>query len=317
MNFWNALPRPLVTLAPMADMTDSAFCRVAKRFGAPVVVREMISAEAIVRSNAKTLGMAGFDEEERPIVQQIFGADPAVMAEATRRIDAAVAPDGFDINMGCPVYKIVSNFNGCALMREPVTARAIIQAMKAATAKSVSVKMRLGWSRPTEIIDFIKVAEDAGADLVTVHGRTKEQGYAGTADWAAVGRAKAQVKIPVLVNGDIRSAEDFVRALEISGADGAAVARGALGNPWIFRQISDRLAGRPVSEPSDAERRTVILEHARLHEKLHGELTTFRKHLVWYFKGQRGAKAMRERMVKISTIEDLEAALEAAAEAGE
>jgi nifR3 family TIM-barrel protein len=317
MNLWERAAKPILVLAPMADMTDSAFCRVAKRFGAPIVVREMISAEALVRTNAKTMRMTAFDESERPIVQQLFGADPAVMAEATRVIDAAHSPDGFDINMGCPVYKIVSNFNGCALMKEPAVAAAIVRAMKAATSKPVSVKTRLGWAKTDEVVDFLKVLEDAGADLVTVHGRTKAQGYSGTADWEAVGRARAGVKIPLLVNGDIRTGDDLKRAMELSGADGVAIGRGALGNPWIFAELAAAWRGEAYTPPSDEERAEVIREHARLHLAQHGELVTFRKHLTWYFKGRRGARAIRERMSHVSSMEELEAALAAAREAVE
>jgi nifR3 family TIM-barrel protein len=314
MNLWQAAEKPILALAPMADMTDSAFCRVAKRLGAPIVVREMVSAEAVVRGNDKTLAMAAFTDEERPIVQQVFGADPAVMAEAVRRIDAAHSPDGFDVNMGCPANKITSNFNGAALMREPETAAAIVRAMKTATAKPVSVKTRLGWSRPDEIVEFVKVLEEAGADLVAIHGRTKEQGYSGTADWAAVGAARRGVKIPVLVNGDIRTGEDLKRALDLSGADGALIGRGALGNPWVFAQLRGYLDGRPVTEPTDEERRAVILEHARLHLELHGELVSFRKQLLWYFKGRPGARALREQLSHVSALEEIEAAVEAATE---
>jgi nifR3 family TIM-barrel protein len=313
MNLWQQAEKPIIALAPMADMTDSPFCRIAKRYGAPIVVREMISAEAVVRGNEKTLGMTDFEAEERPIVQQIFGGDPAVMAEAVRRVEATHDPDGFDVNMGCPVYKIVSNFNGAALMREPEQAAAIVRAMKAATAKPVSVKTRLGWSRPDEILEFIKVLEAAGADLVSVHGRTKEQGYAGNADWRMVGEARKLVALPVLVNGDIRTPEDARRALDESGADGMLIARGALGNPWVFEQIRDALSGREPRAADDSERRRIIMDHARLHLECYGELVTFRKHLVWYFKGRRGVKAMRLRLAGIKTLSDLESTLAEAA----
>lgn len=309
---WSALRKPIIALSPMADMTDSAFCRVAKRFAAPVVFREMISAEGLVHGSQKSFEMGRFVEEERPIVQQLFGADPASMAEATRIIDEAFSPDGFDVNMGCPVYKIVSNFNGAALMRDPALATAVITAMRKATTKPVSVKIRLGWSEPTEALEFIKVVEAAGAALVTVHGRTKAQGYSGVADWEMVGRAKQQVSIPVLCNGDVHTPEAAPKALAASGCDGLLIARGALGNPWIFRQIEDAIAGRPVVLPTLSERIAVVREHGRLHADLYGgELTSFRKHLTWYFKGVPGAKEWRERLMKVSALPDLESALDA------
>jgi tRNA-dihydrouridine synthase B len=313
MNLWDKQEKPIIALSPMADMTDSAFCRVAKRLGAPVVFREMISAEGLIHGSKKSFGMGAFHEEERPLVQQLFGADPASMAEATRMIDEAYHPDGFDINMGCPVYKITSNFNGAALMRDPDRATAVIKAMRGATDKPVSVKLRLGWSKPDEVLDFIKVVEAAGAALVTIHGRTKEQGYSGVADWEMVGRAKQQVEIPVLCNGDIHSPEAAVKALAISGCDGVLIARGALGNPWIFRQIEAALKGETWSVPTLAERIAVVREHAGLHVtqyEEHSDLVTFRKHVTWYFKGLPGAKSFRDRMVKIASLEELDSILE-------
>jgi tRNA-dihydrouridine synthase B len=302
---WSAQQRPIIALSPMADMTDSAFCRIAKRFGAPIMFREMISAEGLVHGSEKSFAMGAFHETERPLIQQLFGADPASMAEATRMIDEAYSPDGFDINMGCPVYKITSNFNGAALMKDAPRATAIIKAMRAATTKPVSVKIRLGWSDPTEVLQFIKVVEAAGAALVTIHGRTKEQGYSGVADWEMIGRAKQQVKIPVLCNGDIHTADLAPKALEVSGCDGLLIARGALGAPWRFREIRQALAGVPITPVSEEERVTTVRDHAVLHFAAEGTLVSFRKHLSWYFKGTRGAKAFRERFMAVKTVEDL------------
>lgn len=316
MNLWDALKaqgKPIIALSPMADMTDSAFCRVAKRIGAPVVFREMISAEGLVHGSEKSFRMGAFNDEERPIVQQLFGADPASMAQATRMIDDAYSPDGFDINMGCPVYKITSNFNGAALMKNPELAAEIIRAMRGATTKPVSVKLRLGWSKPDEVLEFIKVVEAAGAALVTIHGRTKEQGYSGVADWEMIGRAKQQVKIPVLCNGDVHSADVAPKALQISGCDGLLIARGALGNPWIFKQIESALSGKQWAAPTMTERVAVVREHARLHVtqyEEHTDLVTFRKHLSWYFKGLPGAKAFRDRLVKVASLEELDVILD-------
>lgn len=307
---WTDLKRPIIALAPMADFTDSAFCRVSKRSGAQVVFREMISAEGILHGNEKTLNMGALHEEERPVIQQIFGADPRRMADSVRIIEEAGRPDGFDVNMGCPVRKITSNFNGAALMKEPSTAREIVRKMKGATASPVSVKTRLGWSRPDEILDFIQALEDAGADIVTVHGRTKEQGYSGSADWEMIGRARELVSIPVLCNGDVFSAEAATEALRISGCDGIMVARGALGSPWIFREITAMLNGENRPGPDVRERTKTIREHAELHAELHGDLITFRKHLVWYFKGIPGARRLRELAVRITTVDELEHLLE-------
>ena len=309
---WKSLGKPIIALSPMADMTDSAFCRVAKRLGAPIMFREMISAEGLVHGSERSLAMGWFHEEERPLIQQLFGSNPESMSAAVKMIDETYHPDGFDVNMGCPVYKITSNFNGAALMKDPPLATAIIKAMKAATPSPVSVKLRLGWSRPDEVLEFIKVVEAAGADLVTIHGRTKEQGYSGVADWEMIGRAKQRVSIPVLCNGDVHSPDVAAKALEVSGCDGLLIARGALGNPWIFRQIESALKGVIVPPPSMEERVAVVREHARLHLTLYGganNLTTFRKHLTWYFKGMPGVKAHRDRLVKVSTLDELDAIL--------
>lgn len=308
---WKALPHPIVALSPMADMTDSAFCRIAKRFGAQIVFREMVSVDGLAHGNEKTREMCAFHDDERPIIQQVFGADPGRMAEAVRIIDADFGPDGFDVNMGCPVYKITSNFNGAALMREPGRAKEIIRAMKAATRKPVSVKLRLGWERPDEVLEFVPHVEDAGADLITVHGRTKAQGYAGTADWEMIGRARERVSIPVLCNGDIFDADAAVRALGVSGCDGVLIARGALGSPWIFREIRAAIAGETVPAINDEEFVSTIREHAALHAvRCGGSLVTFRKHLTWYFRGRRDAKAFRERAVRISKPDELDLVLD-------
>ncbi|MDP3985561.1 MAG: tRNA dihydrouridine synthase DusB [bacterium] len=309
---WKTLPHPIVALSPMADMTDSAFCRVVKQFANPIVFREMVSAEAIVRGNDKTLGMIDIHSDERPLVQQIFGSDPDIMAEAARIIAAKHHPEGFDINMGCPVYKITSNFNGAALMREPERAVKIIAAVKLAITVPMSIKIRTGWSDPHECWEFAKIIEAAGADLITVHGRTKMQGYSGASDWNIIRGVKERVSIPVLANGDIHRAEQVPEALQVSGCDGVLIARGALGNPWIFSHINDVIARKTPRPLSYEERCAVVLNHARLHVEQYGPhgMVTFRKHLVWYFKGFPGAKLIRERMSSIDSLEALEVLLE-------
>lgn len=308
---WKEQRNPIIALSPMADMTDSPFCLLAKKFGAKIMFREMVSSEAVVRGNEKTLGMTAFDETERPLIQQIFGSDPATMAKAAKMIEDQFHPDGFDINMGCPVYKITNNFNGAALMKDPERAAEIVRAVKSAITVPLSVKIRLGWSDKEECLSFAKVLEEAGADLITVHGRTKTQGYTGVSDWEMIGRVKKAVSIPVLANGDIHTPESAVKALEVTGADGILVARGALGNPWIMKQMEEMIeTGEVRTIISHEDRKRATLEHMRLAVERYGDRAgkLMRKHLAWYWKGMPNAQKLRAALVRIETIEDMEKA---------
>lgn len=308
--------RHILALSPMADMTDSAFCQIVRKIGgADIVFREMVSSEAIVRDNQKTLGMTDFVPAERPIVQQIFGADPMIMAKAAAIVMEHAGPEGIDINMGCPVYKITSNFNGCALMKEPDRAAAIIREMKRAIGGTpISVKIRLGWNDPDEFKKFIPVIEDAGADLITIHGRTKAQGYSGKSDWARIFEAKKIARVPILANGDIHEPRQVGEALAATGADGVLIARGALGNPRFFQSVRNQELGIKNQGVDLDERILVVLEHARLHCEKSGEkgIMSFRKHLAWYFKTSKigfevpGIKEIREKLVRVSSLAELE-----------
>jgi len=300
----------ILALSPMADMTDSAFCQLVREIGgADIVFREMVSSEAIVRHNEKTLGMTDFVQAERPIVQQIFGADPKIMAEAAAIVMEHANPEGIDINMGCPVYKITSNFNGAALMKDPERAAKIVREMKSAIGDTpLSVKIRLGWSDPDTFKTFIPAIEKAGADLITMHGRTKAQGYSGVSDWERIRQAAEIATVPFLANGDIHESRQVAECLEQTGADGVLIARGALGNPWFFKQVLE-----PEYVISMEERVRVVMEHAKKHVEQYGErgVTTFRKHASWYFKTNKigfevpGIKEFRSRFVRIQSLEEL------------
>lgn len=324
----------ILALSPMADMTDSAFCQIIRGIGgADIVFREMVSSEAIVRDNEKTLGMTDFVEAERPIVQQIFGADPLTMAKAAAKVMEHANPEGIDINMGCPVYKLTSNFNGAALMKEPELAANIVREMKRAIGDTpLSVKIRLGWDDPDTFKTFIPKMEEAGAQLITMHGRTKKQAYSGKSDWDRLKQAKEIATVPFLANGDIHQSPQVEEVLAHTGADGVLIARGALGNPWFFKQVIE-----PDYVVTPQERVRVVLAHAKLHITHHARMrsllernrvagitaeelekntiVTFRKHLSWYFKSQKlgmeipGIKAWRGKLVRVGSVEELEGLL--------
>jgi tRNA-dihydrouridine synthase B len=312
---WSELKQPIIVLSPMADMTDSAFCRTVKAVSSLedlIVVREMVSSEAVVRGNNKTLDMTQIHDEERPIVQQIFGSDPCVMAEAARMIEQDHAPEGFDINMGCPVYKVVHNFNGAALMKNPELATEIIKKVKAAITVPLSIKIRTGWEDPRECLEFGKIIETAGADMITIHGRTKKQGYSGQSDWDLIREFKQTVSIPVLANGDIHTPPLTIDALKQTQCDGVLIARGALGNPWIFSQINDLLAGREPKQVTLEERIHVVKMHLNFHIEQYGKrgIVTFRKHMSWYFRGIHGAKLYKNRLHTTDSVAEVHAILD-------
>ncbi|MDD2758229.1 MAG: tRNA-dihydrouridine synthase [Patescibacteria group bacterium] len=315
--------KPIIALAPMADYTDQPFsllCRevAGKNF---IIYREMVSSQAITRGNAKTFGMCETVRREHPVIMQIFGDQPVVMAQAARIIAEKFQPDGIDINMGCPVPKIAHKTRaGAALMKYPDLAVEIIEAIKAEKlGLPLSVKTRLGWSADNEIFDFAPRLAKAGIDLLTIHGRTKAQGYAGAVDWKNIGVVKKLLKIPVLANGDIRTPADIKRCLAVTGADGVMIGRGALGNPWIFKTVRSSQFSVLSSQFTVSKQELIrtVLRHAELHLAHYGErgMTTFRKHLAWYFHGERVAgwsdvKKIRAELVRVSTMPDLQKILE-------
>jgi len=304
---------PPVVLAPMAGVTDLAFRLLAKEMGCGLVVSEMISDKGLAYGNSRTEEMLAIDERERPVALQIFGSEPDSMAKAARIVSRAGA-DIIDINMGCPTPKIVKNGEGAALMRRPELAFRIMAAVVEASSVPVTVKIRKGWDdNEVNAVEIAILAEKAGVQAITVHGRTRAQFYSGAADWEIIKKVKEAVTIPVIGNGDIWRDVDAWRLLTESGCDGIMIGRGAQGNPWIFRQISHYLAtGEHLPGPSLAERRALLLRHLAMLIKLKGEYTAvreMRRHAAWYTKGFRDAASLRFHFNQAETFEDFSAIL--------
>ncbi len=299
-----------VFLAPMAGVTDLAFRRLCKGFGCPVVVTEMVSAKALAYQNNQTRELMDIHPEERPVVLQIFGSDPAVMAKITEQILNFEPIDIIDINMGCPAPKIIKNGDGSALMRTPELAFEIVRAVKAVSKKPVTVKFRKGWDDGSvNAISFAKGLEAAGADALTLHGRTREQFYSGKADWDAIAKVKANVAIPVIGNGDIFAPEDAKRMFEHTGCDGIMVGRGVQGRPWLFEQINDFLTTGTYKPSPDLAARIAIIEQQidwmLTYKPEHLTIMEMRKHTAWYLKGIEHSGAVKVAVNQAKTRSEL------------
>lgn len=298
-----------LVLGPMAGVTDLPFRLLCKEQGAGLIYTEMVSAKGIYYNNKNTDALLDVEEKERPVALQLFGEDPYIMSEMAKRIEHRNF-DILDINMGCPVPKVVNNGEGSALMKNPKRIGEIVTAIAKAIEKPVTVKIRKGFTEQTvNAVEVAKVIEESGAAAVAVHARSREQYYSGKADWDIIRQVKEAVSIPVIGNGDVASPQDVLSMIDQTGCDGVMIARGVRGNPWLFAQINAFInEGWELPKPSIKEVTEMILRHARMAIEYKGEFTAIhemRKHVAWYTHGYPCSTRLRGRVNEIESYEDL------------
>ena len=300
-------------LGPMAGVTDLPFRLLCREQGAGLLCMEMISAKAIYYNNRNTESLLEIHPDERPVSLQLFGSDPKIMSEMAKRIEERPFAI-LDVNMGCPVPKVVKNGEGSALMKEPKLVYEIVSALVKAIEKPVTVKIRKGFDdEHVNAVEIAKIIEEAGASAVAVHGRTREQYYSGKADWDIIRQVKEATSIPVIGNGDVTSPQKAEELVRQTGCDGIMIARGAEGNPWIFSEmIAYEETGVVPPRPDKDAVREMMLRHARLQLQYKGEycgIREMRKHVAWYTKGLKGASRLREQINRVESYDELEALL--------
>lgn len=297
---------PPLVLAPMAGITDRQFRLILRRIGGVgLVTMEFISSEALVRGNTRTIKMMHYAEEERPLSIQVYGSDPARMAEAARIVES-IGADVCDINMGCPANKVLKGCAGCALMGDPDLARRIVSAVRSAISIPLTVKFRAGVRDDARNdLELGRICEGEGVDAVALHPRTAKQMFRGHADWSRIARLKEALSIPVVGNGDVASAEDALRMRRETGCDAVMIGRASMKNPWIYRQAADLLAGREPYRPTLEDRRDLILEHFRMLMAQEDDITfvlhKLRTFTGWYTHGVSGGKHLRARINELDT----------------
>ena len=291
----------------MAGVTDLPFRTICKYYGADIVFSEMVSAKAIHYGDKKTLELLKTSDYEQPLIVQLFGSEPEIMAEAATFLEKR-GVYAIDINMGCPATKIIKNGEGSALMKNPELSGKIMKAVVNATSLPVSVKIRSGWDKDSiNAVEIAKIAEASGIKAITVHARTKEQAYSGLADRKIIKDVKDAVKICVIGNGDINSPIDAISMLSETQCDSIMIGRGALGNPFLFKQIKNNLSGKPETEISSNEKKEVMLKHLSLLVETKGNkigILEFRKHLAWYIKGEKNSTAFKTKAFSAKTKEE-------------
>ena len=303
-----------VFLAPMAGVTDLPFRLLCKEQGCDVMCTEMISAKAISYKNKNTRALMEIDPVEHPISMQLFGSEPELMTEVAKEIEEEPF-DILDINMGCPVPKVVNNGEGSALLKNPDLIVKIVKSISSAIQKPLTVKVRIGFeNEPVDIVEIAKRVEDAGAAAIAVHGRTRQQYYSGIADWETIARVKEAVFIPVIGNGDVDSPKKAEKLFRQTGCDAVMIGRAVEGNPWIFREMNHYFAtGEELARPSLAEVKAMILKHARAQIEMKGEfigIREMRKHVAWYTAGMPHSAGLRRESNNIESYADLEKLLE-------
>lgn len=299
-----------VVLAPMAGICNSSFRRICKEMGCGLIFAEMVSDKAISYGNKKTIDMLYMTDMERPIVQQIFGSDVESFVEAAKYIEREMKPDIIDINMGCPVPKVAVRAQaGAGLLKNPSKIGEIVKAVVDSVSIPVSVKIRSGWdTNNINAVEVAKICEEAGASLITVHPRTRSEGYSGKADWSIIKRVKESVNIPVIGNGDIRRPEDAKRMLDETGCDFIMIGRGVLGNPWLIKNTILYLNGISYVEPSAREKVEMCIKHLNYLSEIKDEklaVLEIRNHIGWYLKGINGANSVKNKIYQCLNIRDI------------